>query len=169
MSGESDAVPAAPIPPVASIAKQVWQFRLSMVILIAWIVFLAATVWRTANPVLISRQQILTATLIVKGKFRLEPVRLEVLTVWRGDATLVGKTLDIVGFAPPADFNAEVSYIVALEPIGNRKARIAETPSEPGIGTVIDDRVYPATQQALQQLKELLEARERLELKAVKP
>lgn len=139
------------------------RFLLASVCAVAWIGFLLAQVLTTANPILLSRPQILSAPLIVEGQL-VKSSAFQVQKVWWGDPKFEGQQLEL---NPPLSIPTEAPLIAPLRSADQGKT-FAVAAASTGFARLPDaseTRVYPATEQARQQLQQLLDWRKRMQQK----
>lgn len=136
---------------------------------VVWIAFLLYTALKTANPVIVSRPQVLAAPIVVEGQWQGAGEGLIVERVWRGEAALLGKQLAVEDFELAQGAGSADRLIVPLEPVGDDRFRVAPTrriqkistkatptrPSEEQVSVVDVEQVYPATAPVIRQFEEL--------------
>ncbi len=144
----------------------------SAILFLAWIGFLAFLVFRTRNPVILSRPQLNVADLVVLAEIAekdgspADTVAVQKVVFARAEAVngLTGSKLVIVGLSEigrPHGWDGAGLYIVPLSK-KNEKYEVTALPPSPGyppIGgqrtPVKDRRIYRATPDALEQLKQI--------------
>lgn len=144
----------------ASPAKR--RLLLASVLAACWVGFLLYEVVTTANPVIVSRPQILSAPLIAEGIVT-APTKLRVLTVHWGNRDLQGEEIIL---SEPAPFPRGTSVLAPLEPHGDQyRLAAASTGFENAKHQQPREyrRMYPATDQARGQILRLLDWRSRQE------
>jgi hypothetical protein len=153
----------APTSSAASVSNgRRWLFRGSLALLIGWLLFLLYLVLTTANPVIVSRPQVLTAGIIIVGRIE-QPPELQVEEVLLGDPQLIGKTLQIADFKPSVSVKQNERYILPLEHLGDHY-RIHLVPLEAGVDPAKrDGRIYRDTPEARRQVDELVAFRRKME------
>lgn len=128
---------------------------------IAWIGFLLYEVITTANPVILSRPQILAASVIVEG-VAADGESIKVDKVWWGDPKLQGTQLKLTS---PLDLAPGARLIAPLEPTGEESVyRIAPpaTGFEKMRTAQRSGKIYPATAEAIRQLQRLTDWRKQM-------
>jgi hypothetical protein len=128
-----------------------------------WFGFLAHQVWRYANPVVVSRPQLLVAPLVVEGRLLDGPARVVVERVWWGADRfdVLGKELAIEEAKFPAHAAGEL-WIVPVAPTRRESSFRVQPIPLPGVERDVPD-IYPATDAVRRQVEQLLTERKRLE------
>lgn len=135
------------------------RMKLMVLVLALWFAFLIHSVRTSANPVILSRPQLLSAPVIVSGRWLDDPPRIKVERVWWGDASFADAELAMVG---PEPGRKEGKLLVPLESAGESTYRVVRVPPEPGFHRIArDPRVYRATDAVVEQLEGLLASRRR--------
>lgn len=136
-----------------------WRwFWFFLTIFAVWIGFMLVQARRSANPVIVSRPQVLSADAVVEGTWRPGKPILEVERVWWGTSELKGQAIEISGMVAeraPAGARA----IVPLSRVEN-KWQVAPLPPATGAapGTVVPE-AYPAVPQVERQFVQILDSR----------
>jgi hypothetical protein len=127
------------------------------VLFAAWFGFLAYEVATSANPVILSRPQILASDVVVEGRLLRSPSRVAVEKVWWGDESLRGKELNVSGLAFA---ESPSTVIVALQQAGKDRYRIQPIPADAGADRDVEaPGFYPAEPEVLKELSKLLDFR----------
>lgn len=135
---------------------------MASVLAACWVGFLLYEVVTTANPVIVSRPQLLSAPLVVEGIVT-APTKLRVQTVHWGDTQLQGQEIVLTENVP---FPRGTSVIAPVEPQGKQfRMATASTGFESAKHQQPREyrRMYPATDQARSQILQLLDWRSQKE------
>ena len=153
----ASAAPAASGRPSCRVGVLRRRLVLASLALVAWFGFLFYETLATANPVIVSRPQVLGAPLVVEGTLSADPPRLRVDRVWKGDPSLRGEELALDRLPPSLD-GADKVYVVPLEPALREGYRIFGIPVESAFRghSRAEERIYPATDSVRRQLENIL-------------
>ncbi|MGL4464874.1 MAG: hypothetical protein ACRC1K_22210 [Planctomycetia bacterium] len=162
---------AAPAPPVTTPQPPVDDEKVPMTngdrvlvvvasfVLAGWLAALGTLVFGLANPVLVSRPQLLVAPTVVAGRFDLEKKLTVLEVVWDSQGLKPDTTLDLVlpkDKTPPTDG----IYFVPLRPLPDGRWAIQQIPAEVGADEPPDSfRIYPVNDQVRRQFAEIAAAR----------
>lgn len=154
IAGSAQKAAQPSLPPDQIERKQLRQrrwFQFAAAIAVAWWVVLVAMVLFSANPITVNREQILDSHYVVTGKLSDAGNSIVVEREWKRDAKL---EIVSVEHLDRTEVKAGKSFIVPLRIV--RRGEYQVTPSRlPNHAPL----VYPATEEAMGQLKKILEER----------
>ena len=145
------------------------RFYVAAGLFVAWLGWLVYLVTQTRDPVILSRPQFLVADLYVTARLSAEdgkpaPVVTIVEVLWTRDtkeklAAAAQVTVADVPDSDPEHWKGEGVYLLPLQKTGDTY-RLAKVPLSPGFGDGPHRlRIYPANDEALRQVRELISSK----------